>query len=436
MALPALSFEQAPPISVPLRFFLTAPAFGLAAAGLIAWAGPGVFASRYTPGLLAATHLLVLGVLAMCMVGALLQMLPVVAGVTLRHPNRLAGIVHPGLVLGTGLLAGGLYTAKPRLLLAALPLLGGALLLFAGSALWGLARAPAKNATVTAMKAAVAALVVTAALGIALAWGYSGRAALPMLALTDVHLSWGLFGWVGMLIVGVAYQVVPMFQLTPPYPMAATRLLLPLAIAGLLLLSLGSVNPDWWVSSLANVLLAAPFAVFAAATLVLQSRRRRKVPDVTLRFWRVAMVAILAALLLWIIGRLEPAWQATPSHAIALGILWVFGFACSAVNGMLYKIVPFLVWLHLTSMNPPRGSIPNMKQIVADRAANHQALAHEGALALLLAASIRPATFLYPAAAVTALSFLMLGRNLTLAWRLYRRLAMFQAGSGFQPVSR
>ena len=37
---PNLSFEQAPAISVPYRFFLTAPLFGAAAGLLLAWLGP------------------------------------------------------------------------------------------------------------------------------------------------------------------------------------------------------------------------------------------------------------------------------------------------------------------------------------------------------------------------------------------------------------
>jgi len=74
-----LSFEQAPPFALPLRFFLTAPLFLLAAAGLIVWA-PEALASRWTPQALALTHALTLGFLAMVMLGALMQMLPVVAG--------------------------------------------------------------------------------------------------------------------------------------------------------------------------------------------------------------------------------------------------------------------------------------------------------------------------------------------------------------------
>ena len=56
-----LSFEQAPPFSVPLRFFLTAPGFLVLAAMLMLWEGPPLFASRWLPATLALTHLLVLG---------------------------------------------------------------------------------------------------------------------------------------------------------------------------------------------------------------------------------------------------------------------------------------------------------------------------------------------------------------------------------------
>ena len=58
---PNLSFEQAPPISVPYRFFLTAPWFGVAAGLLLAFMGEDMLASRWTPGALAGTHLLVAG---------------------------------------------------------------------------------------------------------------------------------------------------------------------------------------------------------------------------------------------------------------------------------------------------------------------------------------------------------------------------------------
>ena len=77
---PNLSFDQAPPVSVPFRFFLTAPWFGVAAGLLLAWSGDLAVASRWTGQALALTHLLVAGYLLQAMTGALFQFVPVAAG--------------------------------------------------------------------------------------------------------------------------------------------------------------------------------------------------------------------------------------------------------------------------------------------------------------------------------------------------------------------
>ena len=67
-----LYLEQAPPFGVPLRYFLTAPLFGVAAALLLVAAGPAALTSRWSGLTLALTHLLTLGVLAQVMVGVML----------------------------------------------------------------------------------------------------------------------------------------------------------------------------------------------------------------------------------------------------------------------------------------------------------------------------------------------------------------------------
>ena len=137
-----LSLEQAPPFSVPLRFFLTAPLFGVLAAALLGWAGPQALASRWTDAALALSHLLALGVLSMVMCGALLQMLPVLVGVRVASPRLLAGACHGLLVTGTLALAAGFLGAGALAFRLAAVLLGlglGGFLLALG---WGLARAP------------------------------------------------------------------------------------------------------------------------------------------------------------------------------------------------------------------------------------------------------------------------------------------------------
>ena len=73
------SYDATPPISAPLRFFLTAPVFGLLLGVLLLGIDPDALLSRWSWPVLAGTHLLTLGMLAPVMVGALIQMLPVVA---------------------------------------------------------------------------------------------------------------------------------------------------------------------------------------------------------------------------------------------------------------------------------------------------------------------------------------------------------------------
>jgi hypothetical protein len=106
-----LSYEQAPPFDVPLRFFLTAPWFLLLAAALVLWQGPAIFSSRWLPATLALTHLLTLGFMAQIMLGALLQILPVVVGVVVPRPRLMAALIHIPLTLGTVALASAFLTS-------------------------------------------------------------------------------------------------------------------------------------------------------------------------------------------------------------------------------------------------------------------------------------------------------------------------------------
>ena len=109
---PNLSFDQAPPISVPYRFFLVAPWFGVMAGILLAWSGPDAFASRWTPEAMALTHLIALGFMLQAMSGAVFQFIPVAVGGNVWRPRLVADTLQPLLVLATLLLVCLLYTSR------------------------------------------------------------------------------------------------------------------------------------------------------------------------------------------------------------------------------------------------------------------------------------------------------------------------------------
>jgi len=423
MSKPAsLSLDQAPPIGVPLRFFLTAPLFALTAALLLLWQGPDLFGSRWNPALLGFTHLLTLGFIGLTMLGAILQMLPVVASAPVRRPVLIATVVH---ALGTGgiiLLSYGLIFTAPLALQIALPALGTAFLLFSVLIVITLRRAPPKNMTARAMRLAALMLAATVLLGLillsnhAFGWWLHTRE-----MLTNLHLTWGLLGWVGILVVGVAYQVVPMFQLTPAYPAKLTRWLT--ALLFILLLGLAPASHCPALRIALNAMLAAGFASFSLATLWLQSQRRRKLPDVTLNFWRGGMISLLSAISLWLVAQLIPAWGLTQSYGLLLGTLMIVGFAMSVINGMLYKIAPFLVWFHLQSRRGAHGpKVPNVRELLPESRTRRQMWLHFFALGALLAAVLSPSTFTYPAALLFGASNLWLWANLVSVSRTYRKV--------------
>ncbi|MCU0810882.1 MAG: hypothetical protein MUE59_07580 [Thiobacillaceae bacterium] len=417
-----LSFEQAPPFVLPLRFFLTAPLFLLAAAILIVLA-PGSLASRWTPQALALTHALTLGFLAMVMLGALMQMLPVVAGATMLFSRAVGWLTHALLALGSAALMAGFLTGDALLYQVGMALLASAFLVFLLAASSSLVRAVASD-TVSGMRLAMLCLAITAALGLALALSRStGWVLAETAAAIAAHAVLGLLGWVLLLVVSVAYQVVPMFQITPPYPPLLARWFVPVLFTLLVIVALAPLLPREAASAvalIAQVGLATGILAFALLTLRLQSQRRRKLPDVSLDFWRLGMASLIASVVAWMLARLSPGWADSDAYPLLLGVLFIGGFAVSVVSGMLYKIVPFLAWFHLQAQLQARaGSIPNMKEMTAQRWMRWHFRLHLLACALLGCATISPGLFAMPGGIATGLSAMLLWLNLVTTTRRY-----------------
>lgn len=416
-----LSFDQAPPISAPFRFFLTAPVFALLAGLLLLASGPQLLASRWTPAALALTHLITVGFMLQVMLGSLIQILPVVAGANIAQPLRIATLVHALLVPGALLLVVGLLFSDALALRLAAITIGLGVTVFlvaAGRALWGM---PAGNATILGLKLALLGLAITSGLGIVLALALDGSFALPLLQLTTIHFAWGLVGWSTILLAAVALVVVPMFQMTPPYPNWFAR---SFGWSALVVLAAWSTADllEWQQPKavLASGMLLLP-TVFAALTLHLQRHSKRVRFDATQQYWRLAMLCALGASLLSLISLLLPEAAANRQLPLLWGVLVLYGSLMSVSTGMLYKIVPFLVWLHLQNAGGGRILAPNMQQVIAKRQIDHQLHAHLAALALLLAAALQPEWFTLPAAVALLVASGWLLRNLLAATAFYRQ---------------
>lgn len=416
-----LSFENAPPFAAPLRFFLSGPLFAALAGILLLVEGPGLFASRWLPATLAATHLLTVGFMLQVMLGALIQILPVVAGANLARPLRVAGLVHAGLSLGTLALVGGFLFARPWLLSGGALLLAVSVLYFlvvTGRALFVV---PSTSPTIRGLKLALGGLFAVVALGSLMALGMAHGWSLPLAALTDLHAGWGLGGWAGVLLAAMAYVVVPMFQLTPGYP-ARPGWWFPVFVAvALALWSLAVFLDLPWLIRLCQAALGLAGLAFAGLTWRLQGQRRRARADATYRYWQLGLVSSVAALGMLLAAAGFPALGELPGWPLFFGMLLIVGGFLPFIIGMLYKIVPFLAWLHLQNQGQAKILAPNMGRILADAHMQRQMQVHLLALAALLGAVIFPDWLARPAGLLFALANGGLAYNLLAALRRYRR---------------
>ena len=417
-----LQLEQAPPISVPFRFFLTAPIFLVLAAAVLLWRGPEVLESRLSPAALAVTHLFTLGFMSMVMVGAMMQLLPVLAGAPIARPRAVAAITHTGVAFGTLSLAAGFLFGAPWLLNTGTVALGIGFAVFIVAVATALWRSPVKDNTKRMLWLPVLSLVVTVALGVTLGSSLGWGMALANVSIRYLHPGWGLLGWAGLLAIGVAYRVVPMFQITPKYP---TPMMKYLAAGVFLVLALWSValwidDGTWGPFAIACALaLAAAYVGFAATTIVLQQLRRRRQPDVTLSFWKVGMACLIAANVTWALRVFSPT-ELPEAVDVLIGLLALLGCAGSIINGMLYKIVPFLTWFHLQPLTGAGRLVPNMKEMLSDADQRLQFRVHVAALALLIAAVVWPSVLVYPAALTLGASGALLEVNLLKVLRYVR----------------
>lgn len=403
----ALSFEQTPPLGVPLRFFLTAPLFGVVAGLLLAWDHEAIFASRWTPAALAAVHLTTVGVMLQIMIGALFQFMPVAVGANLPRPRLAAGLIHGSATVGGVALPLGFLLGSPAALVAGSLGLGVAVAVLVVVGLMALARTPALGSTVPALRLALLGLVAALAAGVVLALVRSGLAPVALATLSSRHVGWALGGWGLGLVAAVAWQVVPMFQLTPPYRPALTRgftwTLSGVLVAGTL--------PGLGSGALLHGLVVLG-AAFAIHTLILQQRRRRARTDATFRFWRMAMVALLGAVAAVVVG------VATGDESMiqTAGVLLLAGVFPAVMVGMLYKIVPFVVWLHLRNQV---ARAPQMPRIIPEAIQARHYHLHLAALLVLLPAPWAP-VLAVPGGVLLALSYSWLLRALSGALTVYR----------------
>ena len=178
------------------------------------------------------------------------------------------------------------------------------------------------------------------------------------------HAHLGVIGVFVMMIVTVSYKLVPMFTLSELQNERRawwSVALLDLGLAGVFaaILFQSPLKP------VAALVIIAGLMLYGVEIRAILRARNRRALDWGMRYFLTAIVllvplSILALVLSW--SRL-PVTALTMQLENVYGLLALAGLVGLAILGMLYKIVPFLVWFHSYSRHIGRAKVPALAEM-------------------------------------------------------------------------
>jgi hypothetical protein len=385
--------SSAPAVILPLAFMLTGLLAMCAGTGWLVLQ-PGLLAAyHYNQNVIAVTHLFVLGWICSVVMGAMYQLVPVALEAKL-YSERLArwhfvfhlvgfiGMVwmfrvwnmkqvgHFGSVLALGV---GLFVYNIARTLRRVPKWNVTATAVAAAVFWisftvtaGLSMAIAKCSYDSTEGLATVDGVRTLVGGLHFIAGFISR--FDAISAMHAHAHLGGVGFFTMLIVGVSYKLIPMFTLSEIQSKrraAWSIVLLNIGLAG----SFGTIllRSPWKLAfALVGVGALATYGWELAA--ILQARKRQTL-DWGIKYFLTAVVLLfplsaLAVVLSWpglplnvFTGQLENVY----------GFLGLIGVVSLAIMGMLYKIIPFLVWFGRYSGQIGKAQVPSLADLYSAR---------------------------------------------------------------------
>ena len=357
------------PLAIPLPFLLTgvcgAALFGV----LLPWVAPDALRAPDLPHVLGLVHVATLGWLTMIILGASLQLAPVILVTPLRA-LRLIRSLYPVYATGVALLVSGFWRMLPWLMTLGGSLVGLAVVLYTVAMGPTIAHASKRPLTVRYLVAALAYLCVVVSLGLTAALNFQlGFLGAAMSRLLLAHLTLGVAGWLSTTLIGVSYQLVRMFALAHGHDDRLGRIIFVLLNAGVVALAVAFSFAWLPLALIGGAALVGAIWLFAYDYARMLRARRRKPLDVTQRHG-IAAVLYLALVMPLALAAAFFSWgHAAPAAGVlaALGLAALVGWLGQSTIGYLYKIVPFLIWN--TRFGPRVGTqhVPLMRELLHTR---------------------------------------------------------------------
>jgi hypothetical protein len=182
------------------------------------------------------------------------------------------------------------------------------------------------------------------------------------------HAHLGALGCFTMLIVGVSYKLIPMFTLSEvqsPTRAISSVALLNIGLAGSFVTIL--LRSPWKLAF--TLLLVTALGLYGWELVAILRRRKRRVLDWGIRYFLTAVALLLPLSVLAVVL----SWPGLPLNLLTgqlenlYGFLGFIGVISFAIIGMLYKIIPFLVWFKSYSRQIGRAQVPALAEMYSSR---------------------------------------------------------------------
>ena len=361
----ALASDHTPDVTLPLRFIVLGLVSFVTATVWLAFRPDLLVAYHYGPHVIALTHLVVLGFISSVVMGAVYQLAPV-ALETRLHSERLARIHFWCHLIGVPGMVAMFWIWDMKQVGHFGTFFGLGIGLFAWNIARTLRRARRWNAVAYGIASSTGWLVLTMLAGLFLASAKCWPRINPLdpLGGLHAHAHLGVLGCFVILIVAVSFRLVPMFLLSEVQSERRARWslhLLNLGVAGLV--TTIALKSPWKLAFVFFVV--AGLVVYAIELTAILAARKRRSLDWGLRSFFSSMfvlgvLAVLGGVLCW---PTLPANGFTTRLENVYGFLALFGFVAWAILGMLYKILPFLVWYRAYAAEIGRSRVPVLHEM-------------------------------------------------------------------------
>ncbi len=365
----SLATKFAPPFSLVLHYFIGGSVFnfiGILFLLLFNKFSPPFYQSEYA----ALVHVFLLGYVMMIIFGALYQLIPVVLEIPV-FSFKIAYIQFYIYTVGIFIFTFSLYyTEFLRYAILGSFLIYVSIFLFIFNFFMSVRKLEKLSTTGKFLISANIFLFIGTTLGLITVFNFFyGFFPERLVNLILSHIIFTLFGFVMMVVFGVAVILLPMFSLAHKFNDRYINLTFYISV---LSISLGGfftlfIKNNAFIYS-AFILIFVGMFVYILQVLEIYRKRARKTPDIGIDTMFFSHFFLLLSL---ISGILIPF---SDRFVFLFGFSLIFGFLNLLIYGSLYKIVPFLTWFHRFSDLVGKKKVPMLTEMLPERFTKYQVI--------------------------------------------------------------